>query len=46
MNRHIHILLLMVLMVLLPSLGMAGNVVKGTATLGNNVIEAEYTLNG
>ena len=36
----------MVLMVLLPSLGMAGNVVKGTATLGNNVIEAEYTLNG
>ena len=46
MNKRIHIVLLMVLMALLPSLGMSGNVVKGTATLGNNVIEAEYTLNG
>ena len=46
MKRHIRILLLMSLMWLLPSWIVAGNVVKGTATLNGNVIEAEYTICG
>ena len=45
MNRPIHTILLIALMWLLPSWAMAG-VVRATATLGNTVIEAEYTING
>ena len=46
MKRYIHILLMISLMWLLPSLSLAGNVVKGTATLNGNMIEAEYTISG
>lgn len=44
MNRHLHTLLIVALLWLLPASGMADRLVKGTVLLNNNEIEAEYTL--
>ena len=44
MKKHIHQLILIALIGLLPVLGMASSIVKGTVTLGGQVIEAEYTI--
>lgn len=46
MKKHIHQLILIALIGLLPMLGMASSIVKGTVTLGSQMIEAEYTING
>ena len=44
MKKHIHQLILIALIGLLPVLGMASSIVKGTVTLGGQVIEAEYII--
>ena len=46
MKKHFNIILLASLMWLLPSFGMASSVVKGTVTLGNTAVQAEYVLEG
>lgn len=46
MKKRLHILIMLALTWLLPSSGMAALLVKGTVTLDDNEIEAEYTLNG
>ena len=46
MKKHFNIILLASLMWLLPSFGMASTVVKGTVTLGNTAVQAEYVLEG
>lgn len=46
MKKHFNNIILASLMWLLPSFGMASAVVKGTVTLDNTVIQAEYVLEG
>lgn len=46
MNRHLHILMMLALMWLLPSSALADSIVKGTVTLDGNEVVAEYTLSG
>ena len=46
MKNHLNSIVLASLMWLLPSFGMASAVVKGTVTLGNTAVQAEYVLEG
>lgn len=46
MNRHLHILMILALMWLLPTSGMADGIVIGPVTVDNNIIAAEYTIKG